>query len=50
MRDYVGVVVGIPPEILRELKRLTGKNDNQEAVKAIIKEFLRRHNVKFNDW
>jgi len=40
-KDYIGVVVGIDPRTLMELKRKAGVQDNEQAVLTAIRHFLR---------
>ena len=40
-KDYIGVVVGIDPRTLMELKRKAGVQDNEQAVLKAIRHYLR---------
>ena len=39
-KDYIGVVVGIDPKTLMELKRKAGVQDNEQAILKAVRHYL----------
>ena len=39
--DYIGVLVSLTPDTLRELKKKAGVQDNEQAVLKAIRHYLR---------